>query len=139
MLPHMHILPVVLLLSLTVAACKPDETAHAYGAADQIWHLQEIDGQPFAATATLQFPEPGQISGDGPCNLYSGAMTTPYPWFETGNLAVTRRACPDMAAETAFFSALGAMREIEVSGDVLILRNSDGGEMLFTAAGSTDQ
>ncbi|GGH38768.1 META domain-containing protein [Cribrihabitans marinus] len=62
-------------------------------------------------------------------------MDAPYPWFEVGALAVTRRTCPQMPAERRFLAALGEMSQAEVSGDILILRNAAGGEMVFTATG----
>lgn len=68
-----------LIVLLTLSACRRDETVTAYGAADKIWRLTEIDGKAVSYNATLRFPEPGQIAGDAPCNGYSGAMTVPYP------------------------------------------------------------
>lgn len=118
---------------LLLAACRGDETVTAYGGAGQVWALSELDGAAFAATATLHFPKPGRIAGDTPCNAYSGAMTAPYPWFQATGIAATRRVCPDLAAEAAFLSALAAMTQSEVSGDVLILRDDAGREMVFRA------
>ncbi len=122
-----------LLTVLSIAACRGDETVAAYGGADQNWHLLEIDGAPFNARATVTFPEPGKIAGQAPCNTYSGAMTAPYPWFETGPLAATRMACDDLAAENRFFEALGEMTQSEVSGGAMILRNENDREMVFEA------
>lgn len=118
-----------------LAACRGDETVAAYGGAGTVWVLQELDGSGFGSRATLTFPEAGQIKGNAPCNSYSGAMTVPYPWFETGPLAVTERACPEMAAETAFLAALQSMALSEVSGPLLVLSNEAGREMVFTAGG----
>ena len=127
--PRLTILCLIALL-----ACKPDETIAGYGAADRVWVLTELDGAAFPEKATLQFPEPGTIAGNAPCNRYSGAMTAPYPWFEAGQLAVTRMACPNMAAESVFFEALSGMTQSEVSGDTLILTNEAGREMVFKAS-----
>ncbi len=113
--------------------CDKDETVAAYGAADQTWALQEIDGQPFEASALLRFPEEGRIEGNAPCNTYSGKLNAPYPWFEIADLAATRAACAGLEAEGFYFAALMAMTQSEVSGDVLILRNEDGHEMVFKA------
>lgn len=115
--------------------CARDETVGAYGAADRDWVLVELDGAEFAARAVLRFPEVGKIAGDGPCNGFSGVMVTPYPWFDVGQLVSTRRACPDLQAEVAYFEALGQMTEAEVSGEVLILRDGTGREMVFRASG----
>lgn len=114
--------------------CDRDETVAAYGAADQTWVLQEIDGHPFKASALLRFPEEGRIAGNAPCNSYNGTLSAPYPWFEVRDLNATRAACAGLEAEGFFFAALLAMTQSEVSGDVLILRNEDGHEMVFKAA-----
>lgn len=110
-----------------------DETLSAYADRDVVWQLQEIDGTPFPAEATLEFPEPGGIAGTAPCNRYSGALTAPYPWFALGPVMSTRRACPDLDAETRYFAALAAMEIAEVSGAVLVLSNEAGREMVFHA------
>lgn len=132
MLSPMRMLLLIALLGLDM--CDRDETVAGYGAADKVWQLTELDGTPFAATATLSFPKPGQIAGEAPCNRYSGTMTTPYPWFDVGQVISTRRACPDLEAEDAFLGALSAMTEAEATGDTLILRNVAGREMVFRAA-----
>ncbi len=124
----------LLIALLGLGMCGKDETVAAYGGAGQVWVLSELDGAAFEARATLSFPEPGKIAGDGPCNRYSGVMTTPYPWFDVGEVMSARMACPDLQAEAAFFEALSEMTESEVSGGTLILRNEARREMLFTAA-----
>ncbi|WP_425085645.1 META domain-containing protein [Ruegeria profundi] len=114
--------------------CDRDETVAAYGASDWSWVLREIDGQPFEASVILQFPEEGKIAGNAPCNSYNGTLNAPYPWFAIKDLAATRAACAALEAEGVYFAALLAMTQSEVSGDVLILRNEDGHEMVFKAA-----
>lgn len=126
---------IALIFALTFAmSCKADETARAYGAGGKTWTLTEIDGQHFDAMATLSFPEAGKIEGRGPCNGFSGTMSVPYPWFKTGPLRATRRACPALGDETRYFTALQDMTLIEVLGDVMILKNEKGREMMFRAA-----
>ncbi|MGR3760782.1 META domain-containing protein [Roseobacteraceae bacterium NS-SX3] len=134
MMPLLRPAAAWLALLLPLTACG-DETVAGYGASGKVWKLAEIDGAGFPAAATLSFPQRGRIAGTAPCNNFSGAMTAPYPWFEAETLAVTRRACADLDAEAAFLAALQDMREAEVLGDVLILRNEAGREMLFKAGG----
>ncbi len=124
---------IALLATLAITACRDDETVGAYGGAGQEWYLVEIDGHRFDAKATVTFPEPGKIAGHAPCNSYSGAMTAPYPWFETGPLVVTKMACEYLDSESRFFAALGDMSLSEVSGKAMILSNDKGREMLFAA------
>lgn len=118
---------------LIATACVGDETLTAYGAADKVWQLQSIDGTDFSASASLTFPEPGVIAGGAPCNSYRGRQGAPYPWFAAEALVTTRAACPDLAAEAAFLQTLGDMTLAEVAGDVLILSNDQGREMVFNA------
>ena len=122
---------VLLLIALT--ACRKDETVRAYGGGDRTWTLKFLNDAPFPATATLTFPKEREISGQGPCNRYFGALTVPYPWFDTGPIGSTRRACPDLEVETIFLQALEAVTLSEVLGDVMILSNTEGLEMVFNA------
>lgn len=124
----------LLALSGIVSACQADETVASYGAADREWTLVELNGAAFTARATLTFGEDGRISGQAPCNRYSGTNTVPYPWFKTGPVAATKMACPDLGAESAFFTALDGMTQSEVLEDTLVLRNEDGAEMVFKAS-----
>lgn len=110
-----------------------DETLSGYGAQETQWTLIEIDGIPFSARATLEFPEEGALLGQAPCNTYQGQQSAPYPWFKAERIAVTRMACPDLEAETVFFEALGAMTLAEVAGDTLLLSTEDGRKMVFEA------
>ena len=104
-----------------------------YADPDVIYRLAEIDGTAFTANATIAFPEQGVARGEAPCNIWSATQSAPYPWLDLGPIAATRRACPDLDAETAFFEALGAMALAEVQGPVLILSNDQGREMVFRA------
>ncbi len=124
---------VIIALLWGLTNCGGDETVTAYGADKATWRLVEIDGQPFAARATLEFADEGKLSGQAPCNSYSGKQTVPYPWFRAVEIVSTRKACPDLAAETAYFEALAAMTLSEVSGKALILSNDAGREMVFEA------
>ena len=121
----------LLLLSLALAACQKDESLSGYADPTATYALKEINGAPFSAAATIAFPEQGVVRGQGPCNSFSGAQTVPYPWIKIENIAATKRACPDLAAESAYFTSLQAMTLSEVLGDVLILSNDEGDEMVF--------
>lgn len=110
-----------------------DETISGYADPDVTWTLIELGGAPFKARATISFPEEGRIAGEAPCNSYRATQSAPYPWFEAGAIAATRRACPELAAEAAFFDALARVTLAEVAGEVLILSAEDGFEMVFHA------
>ncbi|PRY93434.1 heat shock protein HslJ [Hasllibacter halocynthiae] len=118
------------LLCTALGLLCPDETLAGHGGGGE-WRLETLDGAPLGAQATLSLGPGGALSGRAPCNAFSGRQTAPYPWFEASALAATRRACPALDAEARFLAALEAMTEAEVLGGVLVLRNRDGGEMLF--------
>lgn len=123
-------------LSLTLlglSACATDESISKFVDVNAEYYLVSLGGQPFDARATISFPAPGEVVGQAPCNRYFAMQTVPYPWFGLEGVGATRMACPDLDAETAFFTALENMTLAEVSGETLILSNPSGGEMVFEA------
>ncbi|ABG31011.1 META domain-containing protein [Roseobacter denitrificans] len=120
---------------LAVNGCTRDETAAAYGGADKVWRVVEIDDIPFASRATLTFPAPGQIAGDAPCNSYSAAITVPYPWFDAGPIVATKKRCADASHEARFLEALANMSLSEILRDTMILSTPEGRSIIFKADG----
>ncbi|MFN4153093.1 MAG: META domain-containing protein [Paracoccaceae bacterium] len=119
--------------ALGLAACLPagaQDVPSQYRAIE--WKLLSIDGQPFPADAKIDLNTPGQISGQGPCNRFSGSYDGILPEFRPGAIAATKMACADLAAESAMFAALEAMTRAEVTGPVtLLLTGPKGGSMEF--------
>jgi len=128
-------LALILAALLSQSACFDDETLRAYGAADKVWRVTELNNAPFNAIATLTFPEAGRIAGQAPCNAYFAEMSVPYPWFEAGPIGASKRACPDLAAEGAFFDALRSATLSEVLGNTMVLSTDAGPLLVFTADG----
>ena len=118
-----------------VAGCFADETLRGYGAADKTWVLTEAREFSAKPTITLTFPETGHIAGQAPCNSYTAAMDVPYPWFDAGPIASTKRSCPDLPLEATFFNALGMATLSEVLGNTLILSDDVGMLMVFRSGG----
>lgn len=126
------LIPAALALTL-LSGCKKDETVRAYGGGDTTWKLVELKGTTFGAEATIAFPNKGEVTGTGPCNAFTSTIEVPYPWFKLGPIASTRKACPALAAETAYFRALKEATLVEVSGPVMIISNTDGLNLVFNA------
>lgn len=126
-------LTLLLPLMTWIAPYFADETISGYADPAATYHLEEMNGAPFAATATIAFPREGEVIGSGPCNRFSASQSAPYPWFALGPVAATRRACPELALETEVFSLLSKLTLVEVAGPVLILSNTDGDMMVFRA------
>ena len=123
----------ILLSFLPVLGCEGDESLSGYAQTDNAFVLVELNDVVFEGRATLVLASGGDVRGEAPCNTWSAIQSAPYPWFELGPIAATRRACADLSMEQAFFAALGDMTISEVSGDILILSNTDGGRMVFQA------
>ncbi|MEP5729081.1 MAG: META domain-containing protein [Sulfitobacter sp.] len=124
---------IVLVALLTLFIFPPDETLRRYGASDRDWHLTQMHGEPFEGRATIAFPERNAITGQGPCNRYTSTNITPYPWFEAGPIVATRRACPDLSDESAFFKALEDATLAIVDGDVLTFADDTTDLLIFKA------
>ena len=105
-----------------------------FGAPGTTWTLVELNGAPFTARATLSIDKDGRVSGQAPCNLFTSSNSVTDSNFDTGPIAATRMACPDLDAEAVFFAALNAMNTVDVQGDTLILRDDADGEMMFKAS-----
>ncbi len=124
---------VILFVILTLTVWQPDETIRRYGGGDRIWELTELQGMPFGLSATITFPSRNVVAGEGPCNTFHSRNSTPYPWFELGPIAATRRACPDLADEARFFEALGRARIAVIEDDTLTISTEEQTLMVFTA------
>lgn len=123
-----------LLLFFALAACQQDETVSGYlGESDGLFQLVSLNDQAFDGDATIDLSEAGRVSGKAPCNTYFAEQTAPYPWFEIGPIASTKRACPDLDVEQLFFKVMGRMTLAEVSGSTLILSNTDDESLVFQA------
>lgn len=124
----------IFILPILLAACQKDETISGFVDPQKTFKLEQINGKAFTANADISFPAKGTVSGSSPCNSYSFEQTAPYPWFEIGTMMVTRSVCANFGKEeNAFYAALGEMTLSEAVGEVLILQNDSGGEMVFRA------
>jgi heat shock protein HslJ len=121
----------ILALILGLTILQPDETLRSYGGGAHEWHLITLNGTEFDGTATLTFPTRNRIAGQAPCNRYNSRNAAPYPWIEIEEIAATRRACPDLQAETAYFAALKAVNVAVIDGDTLTLSDEEHPLLVF--------
>jgi heat shock protein HslJ len=89
------------------------------------WKLVALNGTPFAARATATLTEDGRITGQAPCNAFNASYAGRWPDLRFDAVASTRMACPDLAAETAFFAALDKVDHAELLQDALLLTGPD--------------
>lgn len=122
--------PLFLSLAFTLGSYFKDETVTGYLPADGPWVLEEINGSATDAGISLMF-SPDRLTLTGPCLRLSAGQSAPYPWFEATGVDDSANACPLSPVESAVNEYLAKMNLAEVSGDVLILSQSDGGGMVF--------
>lgn len=90
------------------------------------WLLRDLAGTPALASpqATLAFPEPGRVAGNGSCNRFTGSVEISGNSLKFGPLASTRMACTDNRVsdqEDRYFKALGSATLFALeNGDLLI-------------------
>ncbi len=98
------------------------------------WRLVELDGAPFAARATATLTPDGRVVGEAPCNAFRAEWTGRWPDIRFTPAAATRRACPDLEAEAAFFAALAATSRASLGENGLTLSGEGGRSLRFVRA-----
>lgn len=92
---------------------------------DGPYAVTEVQGQPATYAAILSFAE-GQLTGNGPCNRFFATLVQDGANLRISDLGSTRRTCPDLDAEAAFFALLAQVTRQE---------RQDGQITLFDAQG----
>ena len=118
-----------LIALLALSACMQ---APAQPVATGVYRLTSINSAPFAARATISFATPGQVSGNAPCNSYSGQLTAALPEFATSGIMSTEMGCAALADEGVFFAALATMTRADTAATQVVLSNPAGGRMVFS-------
>lgn len=117
------------LLSLvTLAACVGPALSNDISGID--WHLVGLEGQAVTWEATLRL-DGAKVTGKAPCNRFFGTNAASLPDLSLGAIGSTKMACPDLAAEAAFFDALQAMQRAELDEGHLYLIGPEGRIMEF--------
>jgi heat shock protein HslJ len=97
------------------------------------WHLVGLEGQEVAWNASLRL-DGNKVTGKAPCNRFFGTNAADLPAVSVTALGATKMACPDLAAEDAFFAALQAMQRAELDQGHLFLIGPEGRIMEFANA-----
>ena len=115
--------------TLGLAGCVPPTQTTAEVAGVE-WLLVGIEGQAVDWRASLRL-EGDKASGQAPCNRWFASNSAALPGINLGEIGATRMACPDLAAESAYFEALQAMQRTEVDQGHLFLIGMEGRIMEF--------
>lgn len=89
------------------------------------WLADDIGGRGVVdrVQSTLEFTGPDRVSGLAGCNRYFGPATLRGDAIAFGNLASTRKMCPEtlMDQEQRFFRALAAAKRLVLSQEGLVM------------------
>lgn len=126
----------IVLVALVSAGCAPRDASNAAGGVEvhaggtnalvgTAWLLDELDGGGVLAgvEATLEFPEPGRVAGNGSCNRFFGNVEIEGRSIEIGPLTATKKGCerPVLDQETRYFAALESAERFSVEGAALVI------------------
>lgn len=89
------------------------------------WHLVGLEGQEVDWEASLRL-DGDKVSGKAPCNRWFATNAAALPAVSIQSIGATKMACPDLAAESAYFEALQAMQRAELDQGHLFLIGPEG-------------
>ena len=103
------------------------------------WVLEDLAGAGVMdyVRATLEFPEPGRVAGNGSCNRFFGSATISGGALTVAPLGSTRKACPEAVAnqEDRYLEALQGATRFAMDGPWLLVYSAGLEKPLrFTAA-----
>jgi len=97
----------------------------SFSLAGSEWRLEDLSGSRVLddVQATLAFPEPGKVGGNGSCNRFFGAAEINGPAIKLGPLASTRMACAEevMNQETKYLATLQSAEHFEWKNPYLVV------------------
>ncbi len=89
------------------------------------WVLEDLAGVGVMdwVQATLAFPEPGKVSGNGSCNEFHGDVDVKEDAIAFGTLVATRKRCVDAVnqQESQYFAALAKAERFEIDQPFLYI------------------
>ncbi len=108
--PFAALLPAILLVS-----CAGGQAQPALDLLKTEWLLEDLGGKGVVdrAQATLAFPEPNKVVGNGSCNRFFGPVEIKGDTIHFGLLASTRRACVAAALSEQEANYLGALQHAD--------------------------
>jgi heat shock protein HslJ len=123
----------LLALTVTLAACTPNDAPAGPSLAGTRWVLKAMPGWESAKAAqvpTLVFQSETQVGGRAGCNIWGGTYEHKGAKIRFSAMMMTEMACEyGMDVEQLYINALERTRAIGVDGDTLTLSDEMGGEL----------
>lgn len=121
---------------LLAVACAPTAPAPEVAQENWLlpgsqWRLVELGGAPFTQRVTATLTADGRVVGEAPCNRFTAAWSGRWPDLAFAPATATRRACPNLQAETEFFAVLDRIEHAALGADGLTLTGPDDAMLRF--------
>ncbi len=98
------------------------------------WAVEQIGGRPTVerTAPTIVLGDDGRLSGQAPCNRYTGGYELDGTDFATSDIAVTARAClePIAVQEVEFLAILRSAAELSLNDDGKLVMSTKTGESI---------
>jgi putative lipoprotein len=112
-------------VDLVLSSVPDRRPAPAAGLLGTRWLLEDLAGAGVIdeASATLEFPEPGKIEGNGSCNRFFGTVSIDGSAISVGPLGTTRMACTEAVAmqEVSYIRALQSAERFVLQRTALLI------------------
>ncbi|WP_164510831.1 META domain-containing protein [Nonlabens xiamenensis] len=101
---------------------------------DGMYRIQSIEGENALNAQTIRFSGLSRtVTGNGGCNTYNASFTVDNLVLNIGEIASTRKTCPDIDAENKLFEALRKVRYYSSRDNQLTLYAADNETILVRA------
>jgi heat shock protein HslJ len=114
---------------MTLTSC--DETRQVLNTGSRVelngtYNVQTVNGTKSSDNQTIIFNGLGKtVSGNAGCNTYNASFTVETFQLNIGDVATTRKTCPDMKMENALIAALGKVTSYQKNGSTLTLMDAN--------------
>jgi len=128
----------VLVLAMTFTSC--DETRQVLNTGSRVelngsYNVEALNGAKVNNNSTIIFNGLGKtVSGNAGCNTYNASFTVENFQLNIGDVAITRKSCPNMSMENEFIAALGKVTSYQKNGGSLMLVAANGATLISAKA-----
>jgi heat shock protein HslJ len=120
-----------LTLALAAIGCSASRESPDLGA--ETWEVTDLEGGGVIerSVPSMAFTAEGQVSGSTGCNAFFGSYRLEGDRLAVGNVATTKRACPDpvMDQERRFLDVLARAERVELREDGMLVITGPDAEM----------
>jgi heat shock protein HslJ len=114
---------------MTLTSC--DETRQVLNTGSRVelngtYNVDMVNGAKVNNQQTIIFNGLGKtVSGNASCNNYNASFTVETFQLNIGDIAITRKTCPNMSMENEFIATLGKVTSYQKNGGTLTLMDAN--------------